>query len=140
MFPHGSSHTQDDRDGAQCLCHAAHAGGLLPDQAMTPPQFLVRQAGGHFSHPQLGDDVGCPCHRRVQFAGADHAEGCLLGGGNPAGEPAHHLQPLRIGVHQPEFLQIQHPGARQETLQQFRCVGGSSSNYGDFHDRPPAVG
>ncbi len=50
---------QDDRDGAQGLGHAAHAGGFLADEAVALAEVLVIAAGLHLPHAQLGDDIVC---------------------------------------------------------------------------------
>ena len=54
---HVPGDVQGDRDGAQCLGHAPHPGGLLSNEAVAPAQVLVLAACLHPAHPELVDDI-----------------------------------------------------------------------------------
>ena len=124
---------QRHRDGAHGLGHTAHAGSLLPDQTVAPAEVLIFTASRHVAHANLGDDVSRPGNSFLAVGGQRNLEGLVVGLHHPAGEAAHHVQPLAVDVHQAQFAQWKARHPLDKTGDQLRRVGRSPTDNGDFH-------
>ena len=103
-FLHIRSDVEDDRDGAQCLCHTSDAGGLLPDQAVTPAQVFIRAARLHLPNAQLRGYICRSFNRRPLVGGQHHRKWRSFGTYHTLSKPAYNFQPLGIDILQPQFV------------------------------------
>jgi hypothetical protein len=72
--------------------------------------------------------------RRAAVGGEMYGEGRAGCGHHTLGKAAHYVEPLLADVHQPQFVQGEgrHPG--QKSVDQFRRVAGTPTDYSNFHD------
>ncbi len=98
---------EQDRDGAQGHGEAAGAGRLLAEDAVLEGDTLVGDAVALLPDPDRAEDEGCSLRRRGQIRLGGDGECRTALGGDVAGEGAHGVQAVGIGVEEGDLRQAQ---------------------------------
>src|SRR4029077_17710547 len=86
---------------------------------------------------QLDDDELSAVERAIAVACEHQLSRPPVPGEDPAREPAHDVEPLRVDVQQHELVDRKALAAHKKTLDQLRGVGAAATDNGDFY---PHVG
>ncbi len=132
----GVGHAQDDGHGAQRLRETAGSGGLLPDAVHLVRPGLVAAARVLPADPQLdqhrirvgdtGDEIG----------GADDAARMPGAREHALRDAGHQVDPLLVGIDQPELLQRKGVPQSGEAVDELGGVGGATPDEREFHSVP----